>query len=226
MTTTNDEDGLTREAPSLTLRDDSGIPGDTVVPRHRHRREAPPPTPSPVGRVVLPLALTVLSVVALFAAWVHLQGEGSTPPSTSAGPAAAASPSASKPVVPVLSESPSPQETESVEAETPSPTTTPQPTRTSIPIDRTVAVTVLNGTRTTGLASRVAADLRAKGWNVVSVGNWRGTGIGQTTVFVNGEKDAVATIKRDLPAIDRARAPIGAMNDGRMTVVIMGDYPR
>jgi hypothetical protein len=58
------------------------------------------------------------------------------------------------------------------------------------------------------------------------VGNWRGGGIGQTTVFVNGEKDAVATIKRDLPAIDRAREPIGAMNDGRMTVVIMGDYPQ
>ncbi|MGD9798630.1 MAG: LytR C-terminal domain-containing protein [Acidimicrobiia bacterium] len=223
MTTTNDEDGLTREAPSLSLREDPAWSGDTVVPpRHRHRRDDPPPTPSPVGRVVLPLALTVLSVVALFAAWVHLQGEGSTPPASSALPAASSTPSATKPAVPVLSESPSPQESESVAPDTPSPT----PTRTSIPIDRTVPVTVLNGTRTTGLASRVAADLRSKGWTVVSVGNWRGSGIGQTTVFVNGEKDAVATIKRDLPAIDRAREPIGAMNDGRMTVVIMGDYPQ
>ena len=87
-------------------------------------------------------------------------------------------------------------------------------------------VTVLNGTRRTGLAAAVAADLRAKGWTIISIGNWRGTGVDTTTVFVNGEKDAAATMRRDVGAADATRTPIGAMKDGRITLVLMDDYPR
>lgn len=204
---------------------DDGSLARTVVPASHRRDDG---TPSRIGRVILPLALAVVSVVALFAAWAHLVGERGDS-------AAAGQPSTSasgKPAVPSLGASPSPQETESVEPEpstsptSASPTPSPSPTRTSIPVDRTVPVTVLNGTRRTGLAATVAADLRSKGWTIVSIGNWRGTGVDTTTVFVEGEQDAAATMRRDLRAADATRTPIGAMKDGRITVVIMDDYPR
>jgi len=209
------------DQPQPALPDD----GRTVVPRS-HRRDAGG-TPSPLGRVLLPLALAVVSVAALLAAWVHLVGErGSAVAAPDPSPT-----TSSKPAVPTLSASPdpttpSPSPTSASPAEpTPTPTE-PAASESSVPVDRTVPVTVLNGTRRTGLASAVAAQLRAKGWTVISVGNWRGSGVTTTTVFVDGEKDAAATMRRDLPTADATRTPIGAMKDGRITVVLMDDYPR
>ncbi len=84
---------------------------------------------------------------------------------------------------------------------------------------------MLNGTRRTGLAAKVAADLKAKGWTVVSIGNWRAGGVDTTTVFVDGRDDAAATMRRDLKAADATETPIGSMRANRITVVIMDDYP-
>jgi hypothetical protein len=89
-----------------------------------------------------------------------------------------------------------------------------------------VPVTVLNGTTRPGLAAAVAADLEAKGWRIVSTGNWRSGGIESTTVFVDGERNAALTMRQDLPAADATRRPIGAMKDGRITIVVLDDYPR
>jgi hypothetical protein len=86
-------------------------------------------------------------------------------------------------------------------------------------------VTVLNGTRRTGLASKVADELRSKGWTVVSVGNWRGNGVDTTTVFVVDREDAAATMRRDVKAADATEEPIGAMRTNRITLVLMDDYP-
>jgi len=212
---------MTHDSEGASRPDDDVAGPRTVVP-HSHRSDGG--TPSSAGRVVLPLALALVSVVALFAAWAHLVGERG-------GAVAVPAPttSTSKPSVPTLSASPEPTDAAPTPTPTPTPdptTPAPSPTRSSIPVDRTVPVTVLNGTRRTGLAAAVAADLRAKGWTIISIGNWRGTGVDTTTVFVNGEQDAAATMRRDVRAADATRTPIGAMKDGRITLVLMDDYPR
>jgi hypothetical protein len=89
-----------------------------------------------------------------------------------------------------------------------------------------VPVTILNGTRRTGLAAKVAADLKKLGWTVVSIGNWRSGGVETTTVFVQGREDAAATMRRDLEAADATKEPIGSMRTNRITIVVMDDYPK
>jgi hypothetical protein len=92
-------------------------------------------------------------------------------------------------------------------------------------VDRSVPVVVLNSTKRTGLAAKVAKQLRAEGWTVVLVGNFRGL-LAITTVYAEGHDDAVATMQSDLPTRDRQKPPFGAMNPKRLTVVIGADYPR
>ena len=76
----------------------------------------------------------------------------------------------------------------------PSPTATPTTTG---PADRTAPVTVLNGTRTSGLAGKAATALRAAGWTV-SVGNGRSSA--PTTVYyaAAGQQAAAQTLVADL----------------------------
>lgn len=218
--------------------------------------KARPGTPSKSGRVVLPIGLALVSVVALGAGWAHLESDraeeaaaraeaskvatkppvpaldapaspaASTAPSAS-GPAASAKPSASGPaasakptgVAPVA---PAPSDSASDSVTEPNTSVNPATTK----VDRSVPVVVYNATSRTGLAAKVAKSLRADGWTVVSVGNWRRGGVATTTIFVAGEKDAAATMLDDLPAADAVRAPISGMPQNRLVVVIGKDYPR
>jgi hypothetical protein len=93
-------------------------------------------------------------------------------------------------------------------------------------VDRSVRLVVLNATARTGLAAKVAARLRALGWKVVSVGNYRRHDVGQTTVFGNGYVDATATLMRDLPAADVHLPRRVTMRPLALTVVVGPDYPR
>ena len=108
------------------------------------------------------------------------------------------------------------------------PSSTPSASATAArPIDRSVPVVVLNATSRPGLASKVAAQLRAKGWTVTSVGNWTRGGIPKTTVFLNGHLNAQATIRKDFPyATGPILMPLAAMPHLRMIVVVGDDYPR
>ena len=231
MTTNGDDPGTgtgpqSSAPPELTP---SG-PEDVLPARPPGRRAKPPAegTPSSLGRILLPIALLVVAAVAVFAAWGRLQSDESvvagsptspaaSPSSTSASPSPSASPSSASPTAPPT-RAPTPPPTPSDE-----PTASPSPS--AVVIDRSVPVTVLNGTRRTGLAAKVAADLKAKGWTVVSIGNWRAGGVDTTTVFVDGRDDAAATMRRDLKAADATETPIGSMRANRITVVIMDDYP-
>jgi hypothetical protein len=200
-------------------------PEDVLPARPPGRRAKPVEhTPSPLGRIVLPVVLLLLAAVALFGAWNQLGADedadvAGPAPSSSASASVAPSPSASPSTTASAKPSPTPTKTSA------SPTKSPSPTA-SVVIDRSVPVTVLNGTRRTGLAAKVANELRAKGWTVVSIGNWRGSGVDTTTVFVVAREDAAATMRRDLKAADATEEPIGAMRTNRITVVIMDDYPQ
>ena len=197
-------------------------------------------TPTPLGRVVLPIALALVSVVALWAAWNHLSADdqnaaapgpsatapagnpgGSTSPSTSPTSASSTSPSATPSSSPSASASGShsaaPSSSPSASATTPAAAT----------VDRSVPVVVLNATGRPGLAAKVAAQLRAKGWKVTSVGNWTRGGISATTIFLNGHVDAARTIAGDFPqASGSIQLPKAGMPQLRMVIVVGNDYPR
>lgn len=206
------------------------------------RRRLPSDTPSGAGRVILPIALCLVGVVALGAGWIHLEadraaeaqsalavapsakppvpslgtGSPSATPSASGTPSASASPSASRSASP----SASPTKTSSASpSATPSSSPTPPPV-----IDRSVPVVVLNATSRTGLAAEVAKRLRAKGWTVTSVGNWRG-GVPTTTVYATGRAAAAATMRYDAKPADATRPTRDGMPKNRIVLVIGADFP-
>ena len=116
---------------------------------------------------------------------------------------------------------------------TPSPTPSASPTPTASPTPspkpkpkpkvsrKDVDVTVLNATRTTGLARQVSARVRAAGWTVASVGDWR-TGAAQTAVhFPRGRKAEARLLAKDL-GIDAVLPSTSGMRSDRLTVILLG----
>ena len=228
----------------------------------RARREAasahddPRTARSPLGRVVLPLALVLVALVALVAAWNHLQNKDDaavaggpavpsgtvTAPSDPGTPAASTTPSVTASTVPSASASGPIAPSDGVSGTAPAvsdgasttPSTTPSTAPSASaststvarPIDRSVPVVVLNATSRAGLAGKVAAQLRAKGWTVTSVGNWSKGGITKTTVYLNGHLNAQATMLKDFPAAKGpVLMPLPSMPKLRMVVVVGDDYP-
>ncbi|HSN06614.1 MAG TPA: LytR C-terminal domain-containing protein [Candidatus Angelobacter sp.] len=246
MTTTSDRDGhvsgyhvdpsaavpgaaevpFDDEQPTVVLTAYGALPAyspDNVLPSGpvgRHRDEGVRPVrrtaPTLLGRVVLPASLALVSGVALVAAWSHLQDTRAQTVVTAVTPVASA-PSRPAAAAPSTAATPAAHSSGA-----PAPAASPSP-RTVV--DRSVPVVVLNATSRTGLAARVAARLRADGWTVVSIGNYRHR-LTATTVFARGHADAVATIRGDLPTRDAVALPLGAMSTARLTVVLGTDYPR
>lgn len=253
-------DADTDEQPTVVLETGPEPPAyshDDVLPvgpvggGRRAAREASTPSrrtgPTPLGRVVLPAALAVVSGVALVFGWVTLQDERAQTaaravPTASAGasvpaaPVVSTSPTAVTSTAPVVADSPSAPAASAPAASAPAasgsapaasgsaPASSPSASA-SATVDRSVPVVVLNSTTRTGLAAKVAAQLRKAGWTVVSIGNYR-TRLAATTVFAEGHANAVATIKADLPTDESVKPPAGAMNPARLTVVLGPDYPR
>ncbi|MBI1378672.1 MAG: hypothetical protein GC157_14510 [Frankiales bacterium] len=225
----------------------AGLPPGTY-PASAPQASLRPATPSPLGRLVVPIALALVSAVALFAAWNHLQASGAPAvPVGAAGPTALASPpvptlgtaspapSSSPSSSPKASSSPSarPSTTPSARpsgspsasggAGAPSGLRTIDPTYTAT--DRQPPVIVLNATNRAGLAARVAARLRADGWKVVQIGNYRGGDVARTTSFMIGHLAAASTLKRDLGTVTLVDGLLPGMADKHLTLVVGADYP-
>jgi hypothetical protein len=91
--------------------------------------------------------------------------------------------------------------------------------------DRQPPVIVLNGTGRPGLAAKLAARLRADGWSVVRVGNYRGsTKVTSTTAFLIGHLQAMATLHRDLPTVSLVDGLLPGMADKHLTIIVGPDY--
>ena len=231
-------------AYSAANYDDNTVLPTGPVGGRRARREGPGGagseerlTPSPLGRAIVPLALALVSAVALVAGWTHLQDD---PGSTAATPGTSivgepTSPTTGGPVAPAGSTSAQPSSSPSAAVSpsaSPSPSTTkatsstPPKTPVARPIDRTVPVIVLNATGRPGLAAKVASPLRALGWRVLSVGNWTGAGVKTTKAYLIGHLDAQATMAKDIATVELVDGLLPGMRPKTMTIVIGPDYPR
>jgi hypothetical protein len=173
--------------------------------------------------------LTVLSGVLL--AFVLLNDDDDVSTATRPGSRAGAS---ATPGATTTSQSRTPSATPSPTA-TPSPGATPSPSATSpaatpSPTDaasrlRETQVVVLNETAVRGLGSTAAELLRAKGWDVPLIGNFRGTVATTTVYYPPGGRAAAAAVAADLPGPDRIRERFANLSRTRLTVILAPDFP-
>ena len=90
---------------------------------------------------------------------------------------------------------------------------------------RAVEVVVLNQTPVRGLAASAADQLRRRGWQVPSVGNFRGSVSATTVYYPRGRRAAALAAAADLPGPDRVRERFGNLPPTRLTVVLAADFP-
>jgi cytoskeletal protein RodZ len=86
---------------------------------------------------------------------------------------------------------------------------------------RDLAVVVLNQSGQSGRATRAAATLRALGWRVSGVGNFRGTVSATTVYYPPGGRAAAREIAAQLPGTDRVRPAFAGVSRTRITVVLV-----
>ena len=184
------------------------------------------------------LALLGLALIALILGLVSIFTDGDAddtakPPPTTAtsGPGSSSSPPSSSGT---STTSPTP----SSSAGAPTTTTTPPGGESSAPAPppggdgngepgKSQPVRVYNNSTTKGLASRAADDLRAVGWNVISVGNYPYGTIPTTTVYYRpgtAEQQAAEDIADDFGMKVQARfTGLNSFPDG-VIVIVTNDY--
>lgn len=176
-----------------------------------------------IGRAVLASALSVVAVIslviillAIFGRTVpggdaHATGAATTTPTATPAPTTRAAGSSSA----------TPRARRSSQAAV-TPTRRPATTKPAEVPD--IAVVVLNQSDRSGLATEVAADLRAAGWRVSDVGNWRGDVPSTTVYYPIGFATAAQTLAGDLNGVDRIRPRQSGMPLGVLTVILHNSY--
>lgn len=105
---------------------------------------------------------------------------------------------------------------------------TPTSATTSSPpagaVDRSTPVTVLNATRTSGLAASVAATLRSSGWTVPTTDNYRRSQPPTTVFYGSAEQRATAQAVADDVGGDPEVQQSSEFGTERITLVIGSDY--
>ena len=171
---------------------------------------------------VMPSLLAVVAVAALITSLAVWRGQDPVQPQ-----AAAATTTSTPASREALSQAPNPASTKTSPSAlatvpvTTAPVTT-APARSTL---RDVQVVVLNQTSRAGLASQVADVLRADGWTVAAVGNFRGIVPATTVYYPPGEELAAQTAAEDLQATPRIRPRFGNLSTSRLTVVVTDSYP-
>ena len=141
-------------------------------------------------RVTIPLLVILGTVGGLALVGSFLWGLGGSSNSASEEPTTVVSemPVASDSAAPLSSDSAMPSGSAEPSS---SASTSASATPSAIPSGVT-AVSVMNGTQTAGLAKTTADKLKANGWTIKEVGNWKGAGLAKSTIFypVDLEADA------------------------------------
>jgi hypothetical protein len=92
----------------------------------------------------------------------------------------------------------------------------------AVPAD--TKVVVLNSTSRSGLAARFQKALRAKGWNVVSVGNFSGNIAATTVYYPPGQQGAAEALDAQFAEVDRVRPAFSGISQTRLTVILTRDF--
>jgi len=176
-----------------------------VVPLEASRRGAHRARVNPVMAALPIIAVTGIVVGAIALVYVVLGSlsdggtDSAAPTSTPAGTPAAAS--------------------------EPSEEVTPTSTAVAGTVDKTIQLTVYNGSGTSGLGLRGAEKLRAAGWTVGEPATWTGAPVKTTTVFyaTAAQRASAASVAKTLgrgaPKLSAAKAGVG------ITIVIGPDFP-
>jgi cytoskeletal protein RodZ len=172
---------------------------------------------------LLPTAAVLLAVVLIgLGAWALTRSTAST--IQSSGTVDVGSPSQGTAPTAPTSGSPSPtaSATPSSSAGTPTSQTASSPPAGSV--DRSTPVTVLNATRTSGLAGSVAATLRTSGWTVPTTDNYRRAQPPTTVYYATADQRATAQAVADDVGGDPRVQQSSEFGPDRITVVIGSDY--
>ena len=185
-------------------------------------------TPSRWGKLLVPIALGAVAIMALIAGWTHFQNSN-TDTNVVVAPTnqPAASTVPTPPIVPPVPVVPTPVISIVPTIPTSAPVVPTPDASSAAPVvagDRSVPVVVLNGSGTSGLAAKVADDLRAKGWKILSVGNYAKGPSAQTVVYSPGPRTASGTMRRDVPQASLTHKPLPGMSKSQITLVIGSDY--
>ncbi len=167
------------------------------------------------------LLLVLLLVVggAGWLGWLVVSGDDDGAAPTAAPTASATAeptPDTSASPTPSASAEPTPSATEPTPTE-PTPTE-PEPTAGA---DRSaIGVSVLNASRTGGLAATVSQQVEAAGWTVGAVGNWRGSVAENSVHYPQGREAEARLLAEDLGIA--AVAPVqNGMTTERLTVLLV-----
>jgi hypothetical protein len=133
----------------------------------------------------------------------------SAPPATRPAESRTASPPGTSPAAPSSAAVP-----RSPSSSAPSPTVSKGP-----------KIVVLNQSRRTGLAGRVAARLRAAGWTVSRTGDFAGTVSTTTVYYPTGLAAAARRVAAALPGPPRVKKRFASLSGNQLTVVLTSDYP-
>ncbi len=208
--------------------------------QHRTRRGAHR-TGRDAAATLLTSLLAVLAITAVITALYVWSGEDvepskasiasqkpeTTPSAISAPATPTATPSSSAPKTSATSKpAPSPSATKEAAKKDKKKSTTRKTTtsKTETPVSQ-VGVVVLNQTSRSGLAASVAARLRAQGWTVIAVGNFRGVVPATTVYYPAGQQAAALSVAAHLPTPPRVRPRFGNLSTARLTVVVTTNYP-
>ena len=175
--------------------------------------------PALVRRALPPLA-AVTAVVGVIAVLLVLNNRPSP-----GGPAPGAV--AEKPASARISESPSPFPSVSTTAAAPPAAAPPaaEPPATQTPAAAAkLPVTVLNNSRISHLAARVAADLRAHGWPVRKTGNFTGRVRATTVYYAPGQRAAAVALSRVFHQVRRVAPRFAGLPGHGLTLVVTRDW--
>jgi hypothetical protein len=197
---------------------------DPRVRRGAHR------TSRAATATLLPSLLAILAVASLITALYVWRGEEAQPPSAAASNGSS-SPQAEPTTTPQATTTGSTTSattsaaTEPVKTSRSAPATHKPKTDTAAELRASVALVVLNQTAQGGLAATVATRLRAKGWTVSSIGNFRGVVPATTVYYPPGKQAAAEAAAKSLPTPPRVLPRFGNLSESRLTVIVTTNYP-
>jgi len=180
---------------------------------HRTRRAA--------SATLLPSLLAILAVTSLITALYVWRGKDSKQP-----PAAASSDGLHSAGSSASAGSVSAKATKTTEpaSTSTSPVIKKHKATASAQLRQEIAIVVLNETTRGGLAATVAARLRAQGWTVSGVGNFRGAVPATTVYYPVGHEAAALAAAKSLPTPRRVLPRFGNLSTSRLTVIVAGNY--